>query len=121
MDNKGDISTLVVSMEASVADIRFTKQVVTMHVKKDELEKFVGEYELSGVKAKVFIKNDSTLALLVPGQPEYELVPVKPDEFNLKNISGFSVKFLWNDKKEIDAVQFTQPNGIFKATKIKAK
>ena len=121
MNNKGDIQTLAISLESSVADIKFTKEVISITIKKEDLEKFVGEYELSGVKAKFYLKNDSTLALLVPGQPEYELIPVKQDEFNLKNASGFSCKFLWNDKKEIDAVQFNQPNGVFKATKIKAK
>ncbi len=118
---KGDISSIKISLESSVDEIEFQKEIVTISLKKEDLEMFIGEYELSGMKTKVYLKGDSTLFLFVPGQPEYELVPVKPDEFNLKSISGYSLKFLANDKKEIDAVQFIQPNGIFKATKVKPK
>ncbi len=118
---KGDISSMKISLESSVDEIEFQKEIVTISLKKEDLEKFTGEYELSGMKTKVYLKGDSTLFLFVPGQPEYELVPVKPDEFNLKSISGYSLKFLANDKKEIDAVQFIQPNGIFKAMKVKPK
>ena len=100
-------------------EIKFKKDIVVIKLKKEDMQKFVGEYELSGVKAKIYLKGDSTLFLFVPGQPEYELSPVKPDEFNLKAVSGFSVKFLMNDKKETEAMQFIQPNGIFKATKVK--
>ena len=121
MNNKGEIETLKASLESSVKDIEFKKDIIVLKLKKDDLEKYVGEYEISGTKAKVFLKNDSTLYLFVPGQPEYELAPVKADEFNLKSVSGFSVKFLMNDKKETDAVQFIQPNGIFKASKVKPK
>jgi hypothetical protein len=121
MNNKGEIETLSAALESSVSDIKFKKDIVVLKLKKEDMEKFVGEYELTGMKAKVYLKGDSTLFLFVPGQPEYELAPVKPDEFYLKSLSGFSVKFLANDKKEIDAVQFIQPNGIFKATRIKAK
>ena len=117
----GEIETLAIALESSVGDIKFKKEIIVLKLKKEDLEKFVGEYELSGVRTKVFLKGDSTLYLFVPGQPEYELIPVKPDEFNLKTASGFSVKFLTNDKKEIEAVQFIQPNGIFKATKVSTK
>jgi hypothetical protein len=118
-NNKGEIETISAALESSVSDIKFKKDIVVLKLKKEDLEKFTGEYELTGMKAKVYLKGDSTLFLFVQGQPEYELAPVKPDEFNLKSLSGFSIKFLVNDKKEIDAVQFIQPNGIFKATKVK--
>ena len=119
MNNKGDIETLALALESGVSDIKFKKDIVVIKLKKEDMQKFVGEYELSGIKAKVYLKGDSTLFLFVPGQPEYELAPVKPDEFNLKAVSGFSVKFLVNDKKETEAMQFIQPNGVFKATKVK--
>ena len=121
MNNKGEIETLAIALESSVGDIKFKKEIIVLKLKKEDLEKFVGEYELSSVRTKVFLKGDSTLYLFVPGQPEYELIPVKPDEFNLKTASGFSVKFLMNDKKETEAVQFIQPNGIFKASKVSTK
>ena len=121
MNIKGDIETLSASLESSVKDIEFKKEVVVLKLSKEDLEKYAGEYELAGTKTKIYLKNDSALYLFVPGQPEYELVPARPDEFNLKVVSGYSVKFILNDKKESEACQFIQPNGIFKATKVKAK
>jgi hypothetical protein len=39
------------------------------------------------------IRGGNTLILTIPGQPDYELVPVRNNEFNFKNLTGFSVKF----------------------------
>ncbi|MBK5270813.1 MAG: serine hydrolase, partial [Bacteroidia bacterium] len=79
----------------------------------------VGEYELSGTTVKVYIRGENTLMVLVPGQPDYELVPTKKDEFDLKIIKGYSVRFEVDDNNEILSVSFIQPNGTFKATKKK--
>jgi hypothetical protein len=38
---------------------------------------------------KVYIKDNKTLFVLVPGQPDYELVPVEKDKFSLKIINGY--------------------------------
>jgi hypothetical protein len=94
--------------------------VETIEVSKTDLDKYAGEYELPGpTVVKVFLKGEKTLMLFVPGQPEYELLPVKKDVFNLKILSGFSVRFEKNDKDEITAVYFIQPNGTFKAMRKK--
>ena len=66
-------------------------------------------------KAKVFLKNENVLYLFVPGQPEYETVPAGNNEFKLKVLSGYSVKFDVNEKGDVTAVNFIQPNGTFKA------
>ena len=57
--------------------------------------------------------------VLVPGQPDYELVPTKTHEFDFKILKGYSVKFEANEKNEITALNFNQPNGIFKASRKK--
>ena len=91
-----------------------------MDIKKDELQKYTGDYELApGMLAKFYIKGEKTLYAFIDGQPEYELVPVKKDEFNLKVMSGYSVKFITNEKGEVTAVNFIQPEGVFKAPKKK--
>ena len=101
-------------------DIEFKKKVESIEVSKADLEKYVGEYELPGpALVKVYIKGEKTLMLVVPGQPEYELLAVKKDIFNLKAISGYSVRFERNEKDEITAVFFIQPNGTFKAMRKK--
>ena len=117
---KGEIESLSLPLQNGVKDIEFKKKVETIEVSKADLEKYVGEYELPGpMMVKVYIKGEKTLTLVVPGQPEYELLPVKKELFNLKILSGFSVRFEKNEKDETTAVYFIQPNGTFKATKKK--
>lgn len=112
---KGEIEALKLPLESSVDEILFKKELVTIDVKKEDLEKLVGEYELSGTTIKISIKGEKTLMMFVPGQPEYELVPVKENIFNLKIASGFSVRFEKDDKGNVIALYSIQPNGTFKA------
>lgn len=119
-DEKGNISKLTIPFESGVKDIEFVKEAKSMEITKDALQKYTGEYELApGTVAKFYIKENKTLYAFIEGQPEYELMPVKKDEFNLKILSGYSVKFETNEKGEVTAVNFIQPNGIFKAKKNK--
>jgi hypothetical protein len=117
---KGEIESIKLPLEASVDAIEFKKEVVAIDVKKEDLEKLVGEYELPGPAiVKVYIRGEKTLMVLVPGQPDYELVPVKENMFNLKIISGYSVKFEKDEKGNISSLSFIQPNGTFKAKRKK--
>ncbi len=118
-NNKGEVATLETQMEATVKDIVFTKLPPSIKVEKNELQKYTGEYELDKVTVKVYIKGDNTLMVMVPGQPDYELVPTKKDEFDFKTPKGFSVKFEMNEKNEATSVSFIQPNGTFNATRKK--
>jgi CubicO group peptidase (beta-lactamase class C family) len=119
MNLTGDIESALVLLEPSVKPIEFTRTAKEMAVKKDDLSKYVGEYELAGAVMKFYLKGEKTLYLFVPGQPEYELSPIEKDRFALKIISGYYVKFGVNEKGEVTDVTFQQPNGNFKATKKK--
>ncbi len=117
---KGEIESISLPLQSGVKDIVFKKKIETIDVSKADLEKYVGDYELPGPTiVKVYIKGDKTLMVLVPGQPDYELLPVKKDIFHFKIISGYSVRFEKNDKDETTALYFIQPNGTFKAPRKK--
>lgn len=115
VDPKGNISKLTIPFEAGTKDIEFNKETKTFDIKKADLEKYTGDYEMMGTTVKVYIRGENTLMVLVPGQPDYELAPTKKDEFDLKIIKGYSVKFELNEKGETTAMNFIQPNGVFKA------
>jgi hypothetical protein len=120
IDVSGDISKLSVPFEGGVKDIEFVKETKAIAVKKSDLEKYVGEYELQpGAVAKFYIKGEKTLYAFIEGQPEYELVPTDKNKFDLKILKGYSVKFEENTKGEIISVNFVQPQGIFKASRKK--
>lgn len=116
----GEISSVSMGLQPGLKDIEFIRSAKAKEVAKDELKKFVGEYELQpGVNAKFYIKGEKTLYAFIEGQPEYELVPTDKNKFDLKIIKGYSVLFDENDKGEITAVSFIQPNGTLKAKKVK--
>ncbi len=115
IDVSGDITKLTVPFEGGVKDIEFIKETKAIAVKKSDLEKYVGEYELQpGAIAKFYIKGENTLYAFIEGQPEFELVATDKNKFDLKIIKGYSVTFEENAKGEIVAASFVQPNGTFK-------
>ena len=119
MNVTGDIESIDIKLEPALKPISFTKTPKAKELTKDSLQKYVGEYELNTITIKIYIKNEKTLYLFVPGQPEYELVPVDKNKFNIKILSGYSAQFNVNDKNEVTELLAIQPNGTFKATKKK--
>lgn len=115
----GDIESASINLEPSIKPIVFTRGAKAKEITKDSLQSYIGEYEISGVTIKIYTKEAATLYMFVQGQPEYELLPIDKDKFNLKNVSGFSVQFNRNDKDEVIELLSIQPNGTFKATKKK--
>ncbi|HVE61955.1 MAG TPA: hypothetical protein VNA26_09055, partial [Chitinophagaceae bacterium] len=117
LSKSGDVESLAMDLEASLKPLIFRKQLIGKEVKKEDLQKYIGDYDLSGAIVKVYIKNEATLCVMVPGQPEYELLATDKDKFALKVLSGYSVEFALNDKNQVTDLTFIQPNGNFKAVK----
>ena len=116
-DNKGNIGSLSVQLEPAVKEIEFTRAPEKGMMERSFLEKFAGQYILGEVTVTVSLKGEKTLVLTVPGQPEYELVPYKGTEFNLKNLAGFSIEFIMDESGAVKEAKVTQPNGVFTAKK----
>ena len=120
MNAAGDINILTLPIQAGLKDIEFNRIPKPKEITKADLEKFVGDYELRpNVLAKFYIKGEKTLYAFIEGQPEYELVPVEKNKFELKIMKGYSVLFDENEKGEITACSFIQPNGTLKAPRKK--
>lgn len=118
MNEAGDISALLMQFETELKPFEFVRRPRPQEVSKDDLKKFEGAFELGpGAEAKFYIKGEKTLYAFIEGQPEYELVATGKNTFALKALSGYSVKFEDDDKGEIIAVSFIQPNGTFRAKK----
>ena len=118
MDLNGDISSISAAFELGLKPIEFTRTEKELATTAESLQKYVGDYELSGVTAKVYLKKN-TLCLFVQGQPEYELASVGSDKFVIKSLTGYSMQFQKDAQGNVIAVSFIQPNGTFKATKKK--
>jgi hypothetical protein len=79
------------------------------------LQNYVGEFDFGGQIAKTYIKGEKSLYLFVPGQPEYELTPVSNNEFRIKSLEGFKVKFETDATGKVTELLSIQPNGTFRA------
>lgn len=110
-NEKGEIYKVSSKLEPSSKDIEFVKVTDTKNI---DLGIYTGAYEMDQMTATVTLKGDNILNLTVPGQPTYELVPSKENEFDIKGLSGFSVSFNLNGNKTGEIV-FHQPNGTFTA------
>jgi CubicO group peptidase (beta-lactamase class C family) len=110
----GEINEINAAFEPSVKTLVFSRIPRATAIQIDSLKKFEGEYLIGQIVIKVFLQNNS-LHLSVPGQPEYELVPIEDNKFSLKDITGFTITFNRNEKNVVTEMISSQPNGIFKA------
>ena len=81
----------------------------------ESLQKYTGEYDFEGKLIKVSLKDNKTLFLSIPEQPEMELVPVSKGKFTIKNLEGYSVEFTGNDKGDVTELLFNSPDEKVKA------
>lgn len=121
-DINGRVTSVEMPFEAGLDPIRFTRKEEAKEMDVADLKKYEGKYALApGVLVKVYVKDETTLYVEVPGQPEYELTMTGNHSFALnyasKPLEGYSIEFKPNDDGVIESLQFVQPNGIFKAKK----
>ncbi len=115
-NSTGDINEIEVKLEPTIDALTFKREIEEIEVNKNELEKFVGEYELAGAELKVYIKKEA-LYFFVSGQPEYEQVPTGKNKFSFKSVDGFGLEFIEDENGNITAVMIIQPQGNFTASK----
>ncbi|MBN1224711.1 MAG: serine hydrolase [Candidatus Aminicenantes bacterium] len=120
-DKKGNISSISVPLESSVSDIVFTRMPDKTMADPDFLKKFVGTYIIEGEEeseGRIFLRGENTLVISIPGAPkEFELVPYKGTEFNLKDAPGYSAEFVLDEAGVVTGVKFKTPGGVMNATK----
>ena len=113
----GDIESLnMIGFEASTITLNFKKTAKEKPITKNELEQYVGVFEIAGTEVKFYTRGNS-LYMFVTGQPEYELIAVDKDKFSAKSLSGYAIQFLRDSQDKVNAVNLIQPNGTFKAIK----
>jgi CubicO group peptidase (beta-lactamase class C family) len=114
-DWSGDVQGVAVPLETGVKDIVFTR--VPDRALRDDafLATLAGTYELGPNPVTVARRGPGVLTLTIPGQPTYELVPVKGTRFLLRGLSGFSVEFKKDDRGAVREMVFHQPEGTYVA------
>jgi CubicO group peptidase (beta-lactamase class C family) len=88
---QGDVDRAVMSLDES--EVAFTRRPVT--VGPDLLARLAGPYETAtGFKFSVVLKEDGSLYLAFPGQPEQALLPYKGLTFRVKEFSDVTFEFV---------------------------
>ena len=114
-NEKGDLAHLSIPIEPSVDAIIFKRKPSSKLTDPEFLSKLTGEYDLNGTTITVAKKDENAITVTVPGQPTYDLEPYKETTFNLKGLTGFSLKFDLDKKGAAKEATFLQPNGTFRA------
>lgn len=111
--DNGKIESASIEMDEPGQATVFARRPIKVNLSGDDLNKYVGDYDLEGLTVKIYLKG-TTLMVLVPGQPDYETVSVGNDTFDLAIAKGYSIKFTVENGNS-KAVTFIQPNGNFTA------
>ena len=121
MDGLGNIHTLSMDLDpANGKPSIFTRKPVIPSLDAAGLKKYTGQYQLTPeMIVTVVLKDDKTLYLEVPGQPEYELVPESLGKFSIKGLNGFLEQFNTDVQGNVIELLSMQPNGTYKIKKIK--
>ncbi len=112
----GSLTGLETNVEPGVKPIVFSRIPKGISVSADSLNPYAGDYAIGQTTITISVKN-GTVHMMVPGQPEYELLPTGKDKFSLKGLTGFSVRFDRDNQNKITSLQSIQPNGTFKAAR----
>lgn len=119
----GKVAKVSVPLQPGLADIEFIRDIDIAPMTSADLEKYTGEFAI-GPQPVSFVIRNNTLFALLPPQPDYELIPIGNDEFKLKILDGYKVKFKLpvrtdhpdgDDKGKATEASFIQPNGVFVA------
>ena len=107
----GDVNELIIPFECKAPDIVFRKKVDDSFTQTNYLRRFTGTYEIYSYIVEISLRNH-TLYATIPGQPMYELIPNGKDEFLIKSMKGFFVRFVMNANDHVDEVLLLQPYGF---------
>jgi tetratricopeptide (TPR) repeat protein len=81
----------------------------------EALQKYVGDYELSGVGVtiKIYVKNNM-LMVSSPIQDEAEMYSTSPNKFMIRNVNGYLLQFEMNGEKP-KMIHITTPDASYDA------
>lgn len=105
---QGDVDKAVMSLDE--AEAVFTRKADVLDPKV--LAALAGTYETPvGVKFQVVLKEDNSLSLVFPGQPEEKLIPYKGFKFRIKDFSDVVFEFVV-ENGQAKALKQIDPSGV---------
>jgi CubicO group peptidase (beta-lactamase class C family) len=110
----GDVEELLIPFELKANNIVFKRKAPQGLSSLEYMRQFVGPYEIYGYTVEIVVRNQA-LSAIIPGEPVYELVPVAENEFTVKSLTGYTVRFILDTVGKVAEVLLIQPYGTFTA------
>jgi CubicO group peptidase (beta-lactamase class C family) len=116
-NTKGDLDALTMPLEPQVAEIRFARKPPARLSDPAFLETLTGTYALvDQPSATVAIAlQGRILTAALTGQPTYTLEPYRGIEFRLKELTGYSIRFVLDPAGKVGEILLVQPDGVYAA------
>ena len=111
---QGELDKVLMSLDEG--EVTFTRKPDASLSDPNILAKYLGKYELAGGIFEIVLKDDNKLYLIIPGQPNYELIPIKKNKFRFKQFSDVTISFLEENNK-ITSLEIADPSGARKYQK----
>lgn len=116
-DPSGEIESFYIPLEGAIRDIAFKKKASGAFTNLPYLKRFTGSYKIFGYVVEIALRGDALYAIIA-GQPNYELVPCKENEFSVKTMTGALVRFVLDKNQKCNEVLLIYPYGSFSAKRI---
>ncbi|MFC2157041.1 serine hydrolase [Acidobacteriota bacterium] len=116
-DVNGRVSALETAIEPTMDPQTFQKKPDPRYFDPDYLKAFEGRYDLVGQLLTISLKGNQ-LALVIPGQPEFDLEPDLGGEFVLKQAKIARLYFKTDETGKVTGLVFIQGGTILDAKKI---
>jgi CubicO group peptidase (beta-lactamase class C family) len=112
---RGDVVSLELPLDPLVSPIRFKKKPPARLLDPAFLATLAGDYrspDNPGLVVTVAVSGPN-LTATVPGQPAYVLVPYSGVEFDLKGLTGYSMRFNLDPALKPLTADLLQPDGVY--------
>lgn len=112
---RGDVVSLHVPLDALVSPIVFQKKPPARLTDPSFLAPLAGRYQSIDNPGLVVTvaASGASLTAIVPGQPVYALLPYRGTEFDLKGLTGYSLRFTLDTAGKPTGADLVQPDGVY--------
>ena len=118
-NESGEVASVKMKFEEALDHpIEFIHEPYDLYLGLEVLNRYIGDYDISGTIIKIFIKNNH-LYMSIPNQPEYQLLASEKNLFIIRELEGYKVKFSSKNEKNTIELILIQANESFKAKKVK--
>ncbi len=113
----GRVAWLEAQLEPTLDPLRLVKKAPARLYDPVHLQKLSGRYQLPGQVIEISLKG-SGLTLVLPGQPEFDLLAQPDEDFVLKQARIVRIRFLEDKDGRVSGLELNQGGAVFTAKRL---